>query len=317
MAWVVARSGTRRALIFLLGILSCVVRSSPPTRRTVILGAPFAPFAPALLSARPRAAWAADTPVEPLSVFITGANSGIGYQAARKLVAKGHSVTLACRTQARADAAAAAINAEAAAIGSASIGIARGVECDLASLASVRLCAAAVLESKAPIDVLVLNAAVAPGTQAKSPKRTAEGFEETIGVNHLGHFLLSSLLLPAVTPRAGRPPPRIVVTASEVHNPEEPGGQVGSKASLGDFAGLRAALSSGTGRFDMVDGGQYDPDKVCALPRDVTSPRHGRARRSRDPVARPCVVSVLQAALRPRALTLTALRSAHATARRH
>jgi len=195
------------------------------------------------------------------SILITGANSGIGFEAARKLVSEGHSVTLACRTQARADAAAAIVNAEAAASGSASAGSARGLECDLASLASVRRCAAAVLASKLPIDVLVLNAAVAPGTQQTAPRRTSDGFEETIGVNHLGHFLLTALLLPAIAPQPARPPPRIVVTASEVHNPEEPGGQVGSKATLGDLAGLRAALAGG-GKFEMVDGGAFDADKA-------------------------------------------------------
>lgn len=238
-------------------VLAAAITS--PTRRTVILGAP---FAPAILSARPRAAWAVDAPpsaVAPRSILITGGNSGIGYEAARKLVAEGHSVTLACRTQARADAAASAVNSEAAASGRASAGSARGIECDLASLASVRQCAAAFLALKAaPIDVLVLNAAVAPGTQQTSPKRTSDGFEETIGVNHLGHFLLTALLSPALAPRGGR----VVVTASEVHNPEEPGGQVGSKASLGELGGLRAALRAGDGRFEMADGGAYDPDKA-------------------------------------------------------
>jgi protochlorophyllide reductase len=188
-----------------MALLLTAARAASPgprnlARRSVILGAP---FVPAALLAAPRAARAAERTGPPLSVLITGGNSGIGFEAARKLVGEGHSVTLACRTQARADAAAAAVNAEA----GASRGVARGVECDLASLASVRRCAAEQLSGVA-LDVLVLNAAVAPGTQETAPKRTADGFEETIGVNHLGHFLLTSLLLPGLKARPGRPAPR-------------------------------------------------------------------------------------------------------------
>jgi len=55
---------------------------------------------------------------------------------------------------------------------------------------------------------------------------------------------------------------RIVVTASGVHDPDSPGGAQGSKATLGDLAGLRMAVSNGNGVFDMVDGGEYDADKA-------------------------------------------------------
>ncbi|KAJ1638935.1 hypothetical protein T492DRAFT_940258 [Pavlovales sp. CCMP2436] len=234
---------------------ACGVSPGPraATRRSVLATLP---FVPAALAAQPRVSRATERTGLALNVLITGANSGIGFAAASKLVGEGHSVTLACRTQARADAAAAAINAEA----GAERGVARGVECDLASLASVRRCAAELLKSGVLLDVLCLNAAVAPGTQETAPKRTVEQFEETIGVNHLGHFLLANSLLPVLKAQPGRPAPRIVVTASEVHNPEEPGGQVGSKASLGDLSGLRTALSGG--EWSMVDGGVFDPDKA-------------------------------------------------------
>jgi NAD(P)-dependent dehydrogenase (short-subunit alcohol dehydrogenase family) len=86
-------------------------------------------------------------------------------------------------------------------------------ECELASLASVRAFAQAWLDSGRPIDTLCLNAG-AQFVGEKEPRRTEDGFELTVGVNHLGHFLLCNLLLPAL--QASENGPRIVVTASEV-----------------------------------------------------------------------------------------------------
>eukprot|EP00962_Isochrysis_galbana_P056728 scaffold28822_cov129-Isochrysis_galbana.AAC.1 len=96
--------------------------------------------------------------------------------------------------------------------------------------------------------------------------RTAEGFEETIGVNHLGHFLLAQLLTPTLSksPRA-----RLVITASPVHDPSSGGGDVGARATLGDLAGMAA----GPG-FSMVDGGPYDPDKAYKDSKVPKPPKH-------------------------------------------
>jgi NAD(P)-dependent dehydrogenase (short-subunit alcohol dehydrogenase family) len=94
----------------------------------------------------------------------------------------------------------------------------------------------------------------AHGQGESSVYRTADGFEETIGVNHLGHFLLAQLLLPTLSKSTRA---RLVITASPVHDPSSGGGDVGAPASLGDLAGLAA----GPG-FTMVDGGPYDPDKA-------------------------------------------------------
>jgi NAD(P)-dependent dehydrogenase (short-subunit alcohol dehydrogenase family) len=99
--------------------------------------------------------------------------------------------------------------------------------CDLADFSSVRRFAE-ILEKEAPkLDVLCLNAGIAPSTKAnKSPKITKDGFEECIGVNHLGHFLLANILKTHLAKDGGG---RLVTTASSVHDPEGPGGAVGGE----------------------------------------------------------------------------------------
>lgn len=188
---------------------------------------------------------------KPRDVVVTGANSGVGLAGAKLLTAAGHRVVCACRTQAKADAAAAECAAYAASNAQRSGGTARGATCDLASLASVRSFASSM--SSANIDTLVLNAGLSRGQGEVQIQRTADGFEETVGVNHLGHFLLASLLTPRVAAATGR----IVVTASPVHDPTSGGGNVGNTATLGGLSGLASGPS-----FEMVDGGAYDPDKA-------------------------------------------------------
>ncbi|MCF8568882.1 oxidoreductase [Gordonia sp. HY002] len=114
--------------------------------------------------------------------IVTGANSGLGAATARALAAAGARVTLACRNQETA-------NAVARDIGPAAT-VAR---LDLSDLASVREFADSVDEA----DVLVNNA----GVMAVPFRRTVDGFEMQMGTNHLGHFVLTSLLLPKVTDR--------------------------------------------------------------------------------------------------------------------
>mmetsp|Transcript_37691 Transcript_37691/g.88166 ORF Transcript_37691/g.88166 Transcript_37691/m.88166 type:complete len:391 (-) Transcript_37691:207-1379(-) len=192
------------------------------------------------------------TAAAPREIIITGSNSGVGLAGARLLTAAGHHVLCACRTKAKADAAAADCTTYAHANRLRAGGTARGEACDLASLASVRSFASSVKGVK--VDTLVLNAGIARGTSESDPRRTADGFEETIGVNHLGHFLLASLLVPTLK---ASPAARVVVTASPVHDPTSGGGNVGSTATLGDLSGLRGGAG-----FTMVDGGLFDPDKA-------------------------------------------------------
>ena len=172
---------------------------------------------------------------------------------------------LACRTRAKAEAAAEAV----ARAVPAAAGRLTPLECDLASLNSVRKCAATVAAAATPVDLLCLNAGAQFTGRPEAPL-TAEGLELTWGANHLGHFLLAYLLAPQLA-EAGRRgdgsgSARVVVTASEVHDPASAGGAVGPPATLGDLRGLeRAAARAAAGEspeFDMVDGGLWDGEKA-------------------------------------------------------
>jgi len=123
------------------------------------------------------------------TAIITGANSGIGFEAARALAAHGATIMLACRDQAKARDAAGRI-------ASAATG-------DLASLASVREAAAQIRSRHTRLDLLINNA----GLMMPPSGRTEDGFELQIGTNHLGHFALTGLLL--ATPRS-----RVVTVSS-------------------------------------------------------------------------------------------------------
>lgn len=126
------------------------------------------------------------------SVIVTGANSGIGREAASRFALAGASVTLAVRDVKKGEVAAASM------IGQVSV---RSL--DLTDLRSVH---AFVEGASGPIDILVANA----GVMAVPEQRTTDGFEMQIGTNHLGHFALANLLLPLVSDR-------IIVVSSELH----------------------------------------------------------------------------------------------------
>ena len=101
-------------------------------------------------------------------------------------------------------------------------------------------------------------------TGAPEPLISAQGFELTIAVNHLAHQALAQRLLPLLDRGQA---PRVVVTASEVHDPGAPGGRVGKPAGLGDLAGLKAgagfAMVNGQAPFDADKA--YKDSKLCNL----------------------------------------------------
>jgi retinol dehydrogenase 12 len=136
------------------------------------------------------------------NVLVTGANTGIGLATARALANRGYRVFIACRNEAAARAAADRVHREA--------GLRLEVlPLDLAQFDSVRACAARFAELELPLHVLINNAGVA-GKRGRTPS----GFELAFGVNHLGHFLLTDLLLPRLKAAA---PARVVTVASKAH----------------------------------------------------------------------------------------------------
>src|SRR5581483_10512576 len=140
---------------------------------------------------------------------VTGANSGIGFAAARELARAGAKVILAVRDPEKGERAAAQIE------GDVSVS-----QLDLASLASVREFASGVEEP----DLLINNA----GVMAAPRRLTEDGFESHLATNHLGHFALTGLLLPKLL---AAPAPRVVTVSSDMHR--------GGTIDFGDLQGER------------------------------------------------------------------------------
>ena len=136
--------------------------------------------------------------------IVTGSNTGIGKETARGLAKRGATVVLACRDVAKAGAVRDDI---AATTGRKDVEV---EALDLASTASIRAFAARIKDKHKRLDVLVNNA----GVWMTSRAVTAEGFESTFGVNHLGTFLLTQELLPLLKSSA---PSRVVVLSSALH----------------------------------------------------------------------------------------------------
>jgi NAD(P)-dependent dehydrogenase (short-subunit alcohol dehydrogenase family) len=152
-------------------------------------------------------AWnAADIPDQHgRTAVVTGANGGLGLETARQLAAKGAHVVMAVRNQEKAAAAVEEIRATAP---GASLEL---VALDLASQASVRAAAGQIMAAHASIDLLVNNA----GVMATAEAKTVDGFELQLGVDHLGHWSLTALLLPALLRSGGG---RIVTVTSSAHH---------------------------------------------------------------------------------------------------
>lgn len=140
------------------------------------------------------------------TILVTGGNRGLGAATAGQLAALGHQVFITTRKRAEGEAAAAAIRQRTPA---AQVEVA---ELDLASLASVRRFAQEFLARGLPLHVLINNAGYY--NMDKERQLTADGFEKHFGTNHLGHFLLTNLLLDKLQQSA---PARVVVLSSGLH----------------------------------------------------------------------------------------------------
>ena len=137
--------------------------------------------------------------------LITGANAGLGFEASKMLRHKNANLLMAARNEGRGRGAVNKITAE---NGS---GFVDFIKLDLADTTSIRAAADSVRSTTDGLDAIVNNAGIMQTPQQK----TADGFEMQFGTNHLGHFLLNSLLFDLVATRSGR----IVPVASIAHQP--------------------------------------------------------------------------------------------------
>ena len=174
------------------------------------------------------------------TVIITGANAGIGLETAVDLAKRGARVILACRSEERGEKAAVLIRRK---TGNQNVIFAK---LDLSSLDSVRVAAEAILQQEPRIDVLVNNA----GVVLPAYQKTKDGFEAHFGVNHLGHFLFTNLLLSRIKES---PSARIVTLSSNQYK----------QCSDFDFTSLN---SSNPARYSTkMPGAAYSQSKLANI----------------------------------------------------
>ena len=158
------------------------------------------------------------------NILVTGGNVGLGYWTAHHLAARGATVVLGCRSQAKCDKAAASIKE----------GTGSTVDTtllDLGSFASIRKCAASLKAKYPQLDSLILNA----GIMVPPFQLTKDGLESQIGTNHFGHFLLTDLLLPQVeAAAAAKGVATIVPVSSAAHFSSYPEGIRASVEAMND-----------------------------------------------------------------------------------
>ena len=143
------------------------------------------------------------------TILVTGGNSGIGYECVRRLARERRPILVASRDRAASAAAVARVRDETGNAEVAEMGL------DLGSFASIRDFVRELEARDVPVQTIVCNAGLQ--TSGKQLVRSADGFERTFAVNHLGHFLLVNLLLRRL---ASHTPARIMVVASGVHDPK-------------------------------------------------------------------------------------------------
>ncbi|KAK4119806.1 NAD(P)-binding protein, partial [Parathielavia appendiculata] len=180
-----------------------------------------------------------ETDIPPLTdkvILVTGGNVGLGKQAVLEY-ARHHPrlIWLAARSVPKANAAVAEIKEQ---VPDAAI---RVIELDLTSFVSIKRAAATVLASSPRLDILMLNA----GIMAAPPGLTADGYELQFGTNHMGHALLTKLLLPLLTQTASAASTDVRIVSLSSH------GHISAAKPGIDFASLktRAEAMGALGRY--------------------------------------------------------------------
>ncbi len=187
------------------------------------------------------------------NILITGASSGIGYQASLQMVKKGINLCILCRDNNRIEYMVKKLEYDNIQKDQIKKHISFYIA-DLSDLNSIQSCIKNILNDNIGIDTMVLNAGL-QYTGSNSIRRSSQNIELTFAVNHLSHHMLVQALLPILIKSNS---PRVVITASEVHNPESPGGKIGKKASLGNLTGI-----SNSHHFQMIDGSlEFNADKA-------------------------------------------------------
>lgn len=138
---------------------------------------------------------------------VTGANTGLGYESAKAIVAKGGRVLLACRTQSKAESAMQRMQQELKEAQAGPIGSLEFIQLDLSDLDQVKSAAAAIAEKTPKLDLLMLNA----GVMVPPLSHSKQGYELQMATNHFGHALLTSRTMPLLK---AAPSARIVVVSS-------------------------------------------------------------------------------------------------------
>ncbi len=188
-----------------------------------------------------------------IRIFITGGTSGIGYQAVRNFLEKGYKLTLLCRNSSRVDSTINLLRSDNFSLSKIDRLVSFPIV-DLSNLNSIQEFTANELSKGSKIDRIILNAGL-QYTGSKLIRRSHQGIELTFAVNHLSHQYLFQRLFPLLNKSES---PRVIITASEVHNPESAGGQIGRRAGLCNLEGIKRSSS-----FEMIDGlSSFDADKA-------------------------------------------------------
>ena len=184
----------------------------------------------------------------PGTVLVTGTTSGVGLNTVKALASQGWTVITGNRSPQRAAGAADALEIPKERL--------KHIQMDLGDLDCVRR---AVASLDQPIDALVCNAAVYK-PRLKQAERSPQGYEISMATNHLGHFLLIHLLMPALK-ASTHPSKRVVILGTVTANSKELGGKIPipAPADLGDLSGFEAGFQE---PITMANNKAFKPGKA-------------------------------------------------------